>query len=74
MIMEPTKIYHEVPELLEKLGHGAVHALANITGGGISGNLPRVLPENVVCEIDAKLIPTPSWMQELCDMHDVSFS
>jgi len=73
-VMKPTKIYHEVPELLEKLGHGAVHALANITGGGISGNLPRVLPENVVCEIDAKLIPTPSWMQELCDMHDVSFA
>ena len=46
-IMEPTRIYHEVPELLEKLGHGSVHALANITGGGISGNLPRVMPENV---------------------------
>ena len=44
-VMKPTKIYHEVPELLEKLGHGAVHALANITGGGISRKSSKVLPE-----------------------------
>ena len=72
-IMEPTRIYHEVPELLEKLGHGSVHALANITGGGISGNLPRVMPDDVICEIDPSAIPTPRWMQEFCDMNGANF-
>jgi phosphoribosylformylglycinamidine cyclo-ligase len=41
VLLEPTRIY--VPAVLSVREH--VHAMAHITGGGITGNLPRVLPE-----------------------------
>jgi phosphoribosylformylglycinamidine cyclo-ligase len=62
-LMEPTRIYHEVPELLDRVGPEALHALANITGGGISGNLPRVLPAGTRAAIDFASLPTPAWMR-----------
>jgi len=40
--MEPTRIY--VKPILELLKQVDVHAMAHITGGGLPGNLPRVLP------------------------------
>jgi len=72
-ILEPTKIYFEVPALLQKLGWGPLHALANITGGGISGNLPRVMPEGLDALIDPKLIPTPDWMRDFYLSHGARF-
>lgn len=72
-ILEPTKIYYEVPELLKRLGWGPLHGLANITGGGISGNLPRVLPEGLDPEIDPKKIPTPDWMRAFYESHGARF-
>ncbi|MFY7928903.1 MAG: phosphoribosylformylglycinamidine cyclo-ligase [Oligoflexus sp.] len=72
-ILEPTKIYSEVPALIEGLGWGKLHALANITGGGISGNLPRVLPEGVVAEIDPQSIPTQPWMKAFYETHGARF-
>ena len=41
ILLEPTRIY--VPSVLPVREH--VHAMAHVTGGGITGNLPRVLPE-----------------------------
>ena len=40
--MEPTRIY--VKSMLELCKQVDVHAMAHITGGGLPGNLPRVLP------------------------------
>ena len=42
VLLEPTRIY--VRAVLPVREH--VHAMAHITGGGITGNLPRVLPED----------------------------
>ena len=39
---------------------GTVHALAHITGGGIAGNLVRVLPEHVEAVVDAESWPRPA--------------
>jgi phosphoribosylformylglycinamidine cyclo-ligase len=39
---------------------GRVHALAHITGGGIAGNLVRVLPEGVEAIVDAASWPRPA--------------
>ena len=41
--------------------------MAHITGGGITENVPRVLPENTVAQIDAASWPLPKlfqWLQQ----------
>ncbi|MDJ0793252.1 MAG: phosphoribosylformylglycinamidine cyclo-ligase [Woeseiaceae bacterium] len=56
MLIEPTKIYVKpILALMEKV---AVKGLAHITGGGITENIPRVLPEGLDAEID-----TSTWEQ-----------
>lgn len=72
-MLEPTKLYRELPELVDEVGIENVHAAANITGGGISGNLVRVLPANTVARIEKSKLPTPRWMQELFKAVGVQF-
>ncbi len=55
-LLAPTRIY--VKPLLELLAGTEIHALAHITGGGLTENLPRVLPENTEAQID-----TGSWQR-----------
>mgnify|MGYP000476909752 FL=1 len=64
-LIEPTKIY--VKSLLELLKTVPVHALAHITGGGLTENLPRVLPEGLDASIDLSAWDFPEtfkWLQE----------
>ena len=49
-LLAPTKIY--VKPVLAMLDEVAVKGLAHITGGGITENIPRVLPAGVAAEID----------------------
>lgn len=53
-LLEPTRIY--VKSVLQLIAEHPVHALAHITGGGLTENLPRVLPEGLAARID-----TSSW-------------
>ena len=47
-LLRPTRIYVPVVrELLRRLPTGTIRAMAHITGGGLPGNLPRVLPRDV---------------------------
>ena len=48
--MEPTRIY--VKPVLELCKQVDVHAMAHITGGGLPGNLPRVLPNGAQAVIN----------------------
>ncbi len=61
-LLTPTKIYAEVPKLSLKLGKERLHAWSHITGGGISGNLSRIIPEHLTAVIDWKKISPPEWM------------
>lgn len=49
-LLAPTRLY--VTQTLTAIRAGGVHALAHITGGGLTENLPRVLPDGLGCDID----------------------
>jgi phosphoribosylformylglycinamidine cyclo-ligase len=64
-LMEPTRIY--VKSLLKLLEQVPVHAFAHITGGGLTENIPRVLPEGLGVEIDSANWPRPAlfaWLMQ----------
>ncbi|MGZ8944512.1 MAG: phosphoribosylformylglycinamidine cyclo-ligase [Methylococcaceae bacterium] len=64
-LLEPTRIY--VKSLLSLLDKVPVHAFAHITGGGLTENLPRVLPEGLNANIDLSSWTFPDiflWLQE----------
>jgi phosphoribosylformylglycinamidine cyclo-ligase len=56
-LLAPTRIY--VKPLLAAHRAGLVKAAAHITGGGLPGNLPRVLPPGTVGAVDARAWPVP---------------
>jgi phosphoribosylformylglycinamidine cyclo-ligase len=57
-LLKPHLCY--APALKNILAKGWVSALAHITGGGIPGNLPRVLPNGVKAQIDLDSWPVPA--------------
>ncbi len=64
-LLTPTRLY--VKPALQAIRAGGVRALAHITGGGLTENLPRVLPEGLGAEIDLSawdLPPVFKWMAE----------
>jgi len=63
-LLAPTRIY--VRSILALLKAVPIHGIAHITGGGLPGNIPRVLPGNCDCRIDATAWPRPEifqWLQ-----------
>ncbi|WP_018860539.1 MULTISPECIES: phosphoribosylformylglycinamidine cyclo-ligase [unclassified Thioalkalivibrio] len=68
-LMAPTTIY--VRPLLDLMQQLPVHAAAHITGGGLTENLPRVLPDPLCARIDAHAWPWPpvfKWLQQAGDI------
>ena len=64
-LLAPTRLY--VKQALDAVRAGGVHALAHITGGGLTENLPRVLPEGLGATIDLNawdLPPVFRWLAE----------
>jgi phosphoribosylformylglycinamidine cyclo-ligase len=61
-LMAPTRIY--VKSLLALHRAGLLKAAAHITGGGLPGNLPRVLPDGVAAALDASwpVPPVFGWL------------
>ncbi|MEM6311757.1 MAG: phosphoribosylformylglycinamidine cyclo-ligase [Pseudomonadota bacterium] len=62
-LLAPTRLY--VKQALGAVRAGGVHALAHITGGGLTENLPRVLPEGLGAQIDLDawvLPPVFQWL------------
>lgn len=64
-LLAPTRIY--VKPLLAAIARHDIRGLAHITGGGITDNLPRVLPDGVSADIDLDrwtLPPVFQWLRE----------
>ena len=65
VLLTPTRLY--VTQALAAVKAGGVHALAHITGGGLTENLPRVLPEGLGAQIDLTawdLPPVFKWLAQ----------
>ena len=63
-LLEPTRIY--VKPVLAALARVPLKGLAHITGGGLTENIPRVLPENTCAHLDSSLWTRPKifdWLQ-----------
>jgi phosphoribosylformylglycinamidine cyclo-ligase len=70
-LMAPTRIY--VRPLLQLLSEFDVHGLAHVTGGGITDNLPRVVPDGlgIVLERTALALPPVfGWLQQAAGIND----
>ena len=71
-LIKPTKLYvNIISELLKKI---KINGLAHITGGGISDNIPRVLPDKFSACINMNSLKIPKifrYIQELSKMTDM---
>ena len=68
-LLAPTRLY--VKQALAAVRAGGVHGLAHITGGGITENPPRVIPEGLACAIDLSswtLPPVFRWLASTANM------
>lgn len=68
-LLTPTRLY--VKSSLAAIRAGGVHALAHITGGGLTENIPRVLPEGMGITIDLNTWELPGvfgWMAQVGGM------
>ncbi|MGJ7457072.1 phosphoribosylformylglycinamidine cyclo-ligase [Halomonas sp. MA07-2] len=66
-LMAPTRIYVKSLLSLIKESGVPVHALSHITGGGLTENLPRVLPEDLAARVDVASWARPAvfdWLQQ----------
>jgi phosphoribosylformylglycinamidine cyclo-ligase len=68
-LLKPHLCY--APALKNILAKGWVSALAHITGGGIPGNLPRVLPSGVKATIDLEAWPIPPIFKYLAKLGEM---
>lgn len=72
-LMRPTKVYGQLVDLFEVFGPEIIHAVCHVTGGGISGNLPRVLPADFGAILKREALPTPQWMQDFWQRNGGTF-
>ena len=69
-LMEPTRVHTpDVLAVIDVLGVGedGVHAACHVTGGGLPGNLPRVLPDGLGAVVDPSTWEWPAvfrWLAE----------
>lgn len=70
-LLAPTRLY--VKPALAAIRAGGVNALAHITGGGLTENLPRVLPEGMGAQIDLNawtLPPVFDWLARTAELSE----
>ncbi len=70
VLLAPSIIY--APAVANALARAKPHGLAHITGGGLPGNIVRILPEGTAAEIESKRWTVPNVFQVLQKMGGVS--
>jgi phosphoribosylformylglycinamidine cyclo-ligase len=59
-LLVPTRIYAAAVRALLEASGPALHGLSHITGGGLGGNLPRVLPDGLGARLDLRSYERPA--------------
>jgi len=70
-LLAPTRIYAKA--LARVFQKHRIHAVAHITGGGLTENIPRVLPDNTIARIDRQSWAPPAvfqWLQRTGNIDD----
>jgi phosphoribosylformylglycinamidine cyclo-ligase len=70
-LLIPHRTY--LPVVRPLLGSGRIKGMAHVTGGGLTENVPRMLPPDVHAAIDRRLWPVPpifSWLQQTGNVPD----
>jgi len=70
-LLAPTRLY--VKQALAAIRAGGVHGLAHITGGGLTENLPRVMPEGLGADINLDawdLPPVFGWLAQTASISE----
>jgi phosphoribosylformylglycinamidine cyclo-ligase len=71
LLIKPTRLYvNIIKELMKKI---EINALAHITGGGITDNVPRVIPDELAACINLQSLKIPKsfrYIQELSKIND----
>jgi phosphoribosylformylglycinamidine cyclo-ligase len=70
LLLQPHRCY--VPLLRTWLRDSRLHGLAHITGGGLTGNLSRIVPDGCRIEIDASSWPVPPLFEEIRQRGSIS--
>ncbi|KAB5558377.1 phosphoribosylglycinamide synthetase [Coniochaeta sp. 2T2.1] len=77
-LLTPTRIYVQpLLKVLRSSAGRAVKGLAHITGGGLSENVPRMLPKHLAAEIDVKAWEAPAvfrWMRKAGNVDPVEMA
>jgi phosphoribosylformylglycinamidine cyclo-ligase len=64
-LLKPTKIY--VKEVLGLINNNLIKSCAHITGGGLGDNIKRIIPDNMIADIDLNKIKTKKifkWLKQ----------
>ena len=70
ILIKPTKLYTNI---LKLRNFKDIKAIANITGGGMTENIPRVLPKNMSAEIDLNKIQLPAIFKEIKNLGNIDY-
>lgn len=70
LLLRPTRIY--VKTVLELASQFSIHAMAHITGGGLPGNVKRVVPYGLTAKLELRLEEIPLIFQIISKLGPVS--
>ena len=70
ILLEPSVIY--APAIVDLVANHEVHGLAHVTGGGLPGNVPRILPDSCDARIDAASWQPPPVFDAIRTIGDVA--
>ena len=70
-LLKPTRLYHNlITQIIKSI---SVKGIAHITGGGLIGNLPRIIPKQFSIELKLKKLPKDNlftWFKNISNMND----